>query len=85
MKGDDFMAGNLSTRSGSYNTSVCSFYVDREAEIAQLPTTTKKASGTFADNPDFDVFPALRSTCIVGNYGGETEVYILTSSGWKKM
>lgn len=36
------MAGNLSTRSGDYNTSICSFYVDTEAEIAQLPTTIKR-------------------------------------------
>ena len=77
------MAGNLSNK--NYNTGQCEFYVDTEAEIAFLPTTTKKATYNFAKNPNFDFTPAVGSTCVVGNYGGELIVYILTSSGWSKI
>jgi len=76
------MAGNLSNK--NYGTGVCEFYIDEDSEVAFLPTTTKKASGTFADDPNFGFTPAVGSTCVVGN-GGSLKVYMLMSSGWNEI
>ena len=76
------MAGNLSNK--NYGTGYCEFYVDTDAEVALLPTTTKKASGEFAKNPNFDFTPAVGSTVIVGN-DGNMKVYMLSSSGWHEI
>ena len=76
------MAGNLSNK--NYDTGVCEFYVDTDAEVTFLPTTDKKASGIFADDPNFNFTPAVGSTCVVGN-DGNMKVYILMSSGWNEI
>lgn len=76
------MAGNLTNR--SYETGFCEFYVDTVGEIGFLPTTTEKAKGDFADNPNFEVAPSVGSTCTVGN-NGDLTVYILTGTGWTEI
>ena len=76
------MAGNLSNK--NYDTGLCEFYVDTDAEVTLLPTTTKKASGVFADDPNFGFTPAIGSTCVVGN-DGEMKVYMLMSSDWNEI
>lgn len=76
------MAGNLSSK--NYDTGICEFYVDTTDEIAFLPTTVNKATGSFKFEARFDFFPAVGSTCVVGNEGN-MKVYILTSSGWTEI
>lgn len=76
------MAGNLTNK--NYETSVCEFYIDTIGEIDFLPTTTKKATGDFLGNPNFEVTPSVGSTCTVGN-NGDLTVYILTGTGWTEI
>lgn len=79
------MAGILKKKGQQYNTAICEYVVDSEAEIAYLPTTTKKGTGQFAGMSGFDFCPPIGSTCVVGNEGGTLLVYQLFSFGWKKL
>lgn len=79
------MAGILLRIGDNPNASVCEFAVDTEDEIQYLPTTQKKGNGIFENNPNFDLFPPMGSTCVVGNDGSDLLIYMLFSFGWKKL
>ena len=79
------MAGMLLRIGDRPNTNICEFCVDTVDEIELLPTTTKKASGKFAGDANFKMYPPIGSTCIVGNGTDEVLVYMLFSNGWKQM
>lgn len=79
------MAGILLKRGQLDNAALCEFAVDSVDDIQYLPTMTTKATGKFADNPDFARRPPMGSTCIVGNEGGDLLVYQLFSFGWKSL
>lgn len=79
------MAGTLLRIGDNPNINICEFCVDTVDEIQYLPTTTTKASGYFASNPNFDMYPPIGSTCIVGNGDGDLLVYMLFSNGWKEI
>lgn len=79
------MAGQLLRIGDRPNISICEFCVDIVDEVKLLPTTTKKASGEFANDVSFKVCPPIGSTCIVGNGDGDVLVYMLFSNGWKQM
>lgn len=79
------MAGNLMRKGQQYSTAVCEYAVDSVDEIEYLPTTTKRATGQFADDPRFSSCPPIGSICIVGNEGGDLLVYMLFSFGWKAL
>lgn len=67
------------------NINICEFCVDTVDEVQLLPTTTKKASGKFANDVHFKMYPPMGSTCIVGNGDEDVIVYMLFSNGWKPM
>lgn len=75
------MSGILLKIGENSNTSIMEFAVDREDEIALLPTTEKSGSGIFNRNK----YAPIGSTCIVGNEGGDLLLYMLFSFGWKKL
>lgn len=85
------MAGILAEIGGKPNIETCTFYVDSESEVKDLPTTTTHAKGNFADNPDFKMLPPIGSICIVGKSDTDEEetggliIYILFTDGWKKI
>ena len=79
------MAGTLLRIGDRPNTNICEFCVDTVDEVELLPTTTKKASGKFADDANIKMHPPIGSTCIVGNGTEEVLVYMLFSNGWKQM
>lgn len=53
------------------------FACDSSDDINTLPTTD--------DKKDFGMYAPMGSSAICGNEGGETEVYMLFSFGWKKL
>ncbi len=63
---------------GKPNLPTCNFVVDTIAELDDLPTMTKKASGSFSDFPHF---APLGSTCLCCN-DGNVKTYTLFSKGW---
>lgn len=79
------MAGMLLKVGDSVNTNICEFCVDTVDEVSLLPTTTKSATGKFANNPNFSMNPPIGSTCIVGNGDGDLLVYMLFTNGWKEI
>lgn len=79
------MAGILLRKGQVENAAVCEYAVDSVDDIQYLPTTTEKATGRFADNPDFARRPPIGSICIVGNEGGDLLTYMLFSFGWKPL
>ena len=79
------MAGNLIKIGNRYNTAICEYAVDEEDDIQFLPTTIEKATGKFADDPNFAICPPMGSICTVGNEGGELLVYQLYGFGWKRL
>ena len=79
------MAGTLLRIGDRPNTNICEFCVDTVDEVQLLPTTTKKATGKFANDANFKMNPPIGSTCIVGNGTDEVLVYMLFSNGWKQM
>ena len=79
------MAGMLLRVGDRPNTNICEFCVDTIDEVELLPTTTTKAKGKFANDANFNMYPPIGSTCIVGNNNDEVIVYILFSNGWKQL
>lgn len=79
------MAGTLLRIGDRPNTNICEFCVDTVDEIQLLPTSTKKASGKFANDTMFKMYPPIGSICTVGNGDEDILVYMLFSNGWKKM
>lgn len=79
------MAGTLLRVGDSPNELIREYCVDTIAEVVDLPTTTKKGTGSFANQPEMNTYAPLGSTCIVGNSEGDTLVYMLFSFGWKMM
>ena len=77
------MAGILTKIGEIPNVGVCEFVVDTVTEVGYLPTTTTKATGTFANDSSMDVVPTIGSTCIVGNGSDPIKIYMLFTSGWK--
>lgn len=79
------MAGNLMRYANQFNTNVAEYCVDSVDEVSLLPTSTDDAKGKFANDVNFKLHPAIGSTCIVGNDGGDILIYVLFSNGWKEM
>lgn len=85
------MAGILAEIGGKSNINTCTFYVDSEDEVKNLPTINTRAKGSFANNPDFKMLPCIGSVCIVGRSDKDDEesdgliIYILFTDGWKKI
>lgn len=79
------MSGILLRVGDRPNTNICEFCVDTVDEIQLLPTTTKKASGKFADDANFKMNPPIGSTCVVGNGDDALLVFMLFSNGWKQI
>lgn len=79
------MAGTLLRMGDKPNTNIMEFVIDSEDEIKYLPTTTSKGTGIFANDPSFNFFAPIGSTCIVGNENKELFVYMLFTFGWKKI
>ena len=79
------MAGICIRYADRPNTAICEFCVDTVEEVQLLPTTTKKASGKFADDTNFKMYPPIGSTCVVGNGDGDILYFMLFSNGWKQM
>ena len=79
------MAGTLLRKGQIVNTAICEYAVDSVDDVDNLPTTTKKATGQFAYDPNFSACPPIGSTCVVGNEGGALLTYMLFSFGWKQL
>lgn len=79
------MAGILTKIGEIPNVGVCEFVVDTVTEVEYLPTTTRKATGTFANDLSMNVVPTIGSKCIVGNESDPIKVYMLFTSGWKDL
>lgn len=76
------MAGQLLRYGDHANVGVMEFVVDSEDELQFLPTMAQPGTNMFSNVG----FAPIGSTCIVGNGEGEDiSIYMLFSSGWKKL
>lgn len=75
------MAIKCTSFRGKPNDDMCEFICDTIAELKNLPTTTTKGTGAFAD---FHHYAPMGSTCICGN-NGDIKMYLLFSDGWKEV
>lgn len=75
------MAGIKSKYGNDYNAPISEYVLTDKADVVFLPTTTKNATGKFADNVDFEQRPNIGSICQVIDDDGLT-VYMLGDTGW---
>ena len=75
------MAGIKSKYGNDYNTPLSEYILTDKAEIADLPTTDKNATGKFAYDVNFQHRPAIGSTAQVIDSNGLT-VFMLSLTGW---
>jgi hypothetical protein len=74
------MAGICLRYEDRANIDLMEFACDTIDEIDDAPTTTRGGIGCFEKYKN----PApMGSTLVVGNEGGDTQVYMLFSFGWK--
>lgn len=76
------MAGVLLRYGDRSNVNVAELACDSIEEINDLPTTTQKGKGVFAE---YQHTLPMGSYCRVGNEGGALLVYMLFSFGWKNL
>lgn len=76
------MAGICTKYGNNITTGVAEYVVDTASEVKDLPTTTSGGKGNFTayTNP-----AVIGSTCICGNGGSSTTVYMLFTTGWQLM
>lgn len=76
------MAGIISKYRDKANANLLEIVCDSEQELMDTaPTTDKKGTGDFAF---YNGYAPLGSTAIV-DAGSKVSIYILFSSGWKKI
>ena len=75
------MAGIKSKYGNDYNAPISEYILTDKADVAYLPTTTKSATGKFANDVNFENKPCIGSICQVINDSGLT-VYMLGETDW---